>query len=37
LAVRLALFLGMVLAPLAMWAIIIGIIVLIIGLVSPGR
>jgi hypothetical protein len=37
LAVKLALIVGMVLSPLAMWAIIIGAIVLIIGLVSPGR
>lgn len=37
LLVKLALFLGHLLMPLAGWAIFIGIVLLIVGLVSPGR
>ena len=37
LSVKIALFVGMMLSPLAWWAIVIGAILMIVGLVSPGR
>ena len=37
LAVKAALWLGMILSPLAWWAIVIGAIIMVVGLVTPGR
>jgi cytochrome c biogenesis protein CcdA len=36
-AVYAALFIGALLKPLAWWAIVAGVILMIIGLVTPGR
>ena len=37
LTVKAALWLGMILSPLAWWAIVIGAIIMVVGLVTPGR
>ncbi len=36
-AVKAALWIGAILSPLAWWAIVIGAILMVIGLVTPGR
>ncbi|MBC8143701.1 MAG: hypothetical protein H7Y38_19910 [Armatimonadetes bacterium] len=36
-AVKAALWIGAILNPLAWWAVVIGVILMVIGLVAPGR
>lgn len=36
-AVKAAIWIGAILSPLAWWAIVVGVILMVIGLVTPGR